>query len=323
MMKKTVATVITALMIVSSLATPTYASSDFDRVDFLGDPNDDGFIDAKDATFILSAYARLATGEENVLNGLQIIAADVKTDGMVDAKDASAILSYYAYTSTGGTEGLRQFLINETHPPIISTSFTKKDLLNPDTEIATKAYEELTKQFKKDLYNGYIIDGVYGDTDGYYECKAMLAMLNHDQGIAPEVLSNVFEEYSEEEFYEYSDTLAFAAISELTKGNVDFTKYVLDEELAEFINTTNQAWMDSYTGKNTNFDTIIKEYFENNNFSNTDAIDDYLKFYYAIIAKHTLDRGMSSTSLKSGKELYDNNIVKPIFEAVNSQTTTE
>lgn len=78
MMKKAIATVITALMIVSSIATPTYVSSDFDRVDFFGDPNDDGFIDAKDATFILSAYSRLATGEENVLNALQTISRRCK-----------------------------------------------------------------------------------------------------------------------------------------------------------------------------------------------------------------------------------------------------
>lgn len=242
---------------------------------------------------------------------------------MVDAKDASAILSYYSYISTGGNEGLRQFLINETRPPVISTSFTKKDLLNPDTEIATKAYEELTKQFKKDLYNGYIIDGVYGDTDGYYECKAMLAMLNHDQGIVPEVLSNVFEDYSEEEFYVYSDTLAFAAISKLTKGNVDFTKYVLDEELAEFINTTNQAWKDYNSGNNTNFDTIVKTYGKSNNLNDTDSIDDYLKFYYVVVAGETLDRRMGYETRKKAKELYDNNIIKPIFEAVKNQTPTE
>ena len=213
-----------------------------------------------------------------------------------------------------------------TEPPVTTTTtpikqnYTKYDLLDSDPTIATRAYEELTKQFKNDLYNGYIIDGVYGDTDGYYECKAMLAMLNHDQGIAPEVLSNVFEDYSEEEFYTYTDTLAFASIEKLTKGKVDFTKYVLDEDLAEFINETNQAWKDYRLRDNTNFDTIVKTYGKDNNLNDTDNIDDYLKFYYIVIAGETLDRRMGYEAMTIGKELYEDNIVKPIYDSYKEYT---
>ncbi|MCR5015168.1 MAG: leucine-rich repeat protein [Ruminococcus sp.] len=80
-----------------------------DAVD-LGDANGDGSVDAKDASFILVAYAKASTGSEDGLTDTQREAADVNTDGKVDAKDASAILAYYAYLSTGGSNDLVTFL---------------------------------------------------------------------------------------------------------------------------------------------------------------------------------------------------------------------
>ena len=80
-----------------------------DAVD-LGDANGDGSVDAKDASFILVAYAKASTGSEDGLTDTQREAADVNTDGKVDAKDASAILAYYAYLSTGGSDDLVTFL---------------------------------------------------------------------------------------------------------------------------------------------------------------------------------------------------------------------
>ena len=76
----------------------------------LGDANGDGSVDAKDASFILVAYAKASTGSEDGLTDTQREAADVNTDGKVDAKDASAILAYYAYLSTGGSDDLVTFL---------------------------------------------------------------------------------------------------------------------------------------------------------------------------------------------------------------------
>ena len=79
-----------------------------DAVD-LGDANGDGSVDAKDASFILVAYAKASTGSDDGLSDTQRAAADVNTDGKVDAKDASAILAYYAYLSTGGSDDLVTF----------------------------------------------------------------------------------------------------------------------------------------------------------------------------------------------------------------------
>ena len=76
----------------------------------LGDANSDGSIDAKDASFILTAYSKASTGGDDGLTDEQKAAADVNSDGMVDAKDASAILAYYSYLSTGGDKSLIDFL---------------------------------------------------------------------------------------------------------------------------------------------------------------------------------------------------------------------
>ncbi len=76
----------------------------------LGDINDDGNIDAVDASLILTAYAKKATTGSNGLSSIETKAGDVNTDGNVDAVDASLVLSYYAYTATGGKGSIEEFL---------------------------------------------------------------------------------------------------------------------------------------------------------------------------------------------------------------------
>jgi len=77
----------------------------------LGDPNGDGRVEAKDASFILVAYAKASKGGEDGLTDEQRAAADVNGDGRVDAKDASTVLAYYALisTATGEVPTLEEF----------------------------------------------------------------------------------------------------------------------------------------------------------------------------------------------------------------------
>ncbi|SEL10984.1 Leucine rich repeat-containing protein [Ruminococcus sp. YRD2003] len=76
----------------------------------LGDVNEDASINAKDASFVLVAYAKASTGSDDGLSDTQRAAADVNADGKVDAKDASAILAFYSYLSTGGKDSFETFL---------------------------------------------------------------------------------------------------------------------------------------------------------------------------------------------------------------------
>ena len=65
-----------------------------------GDVNEDGNIDALDASAVLTHYALKSTGNESKLTDKQVSAADFNRDGAVDALDASAILTYYAKKAT-------------------------------------------------------------------------------------------------------------------------------------------------------------------------------------------------------------------------------
>ncbi len=77
----------------------------------LGDINDDGNVDAVDASYVLTAYAQAAvSGGNNGLTASEVTAADVNEDTNVDAVDASFILSYYAYTATGGSGTMVEYM---------------------------------------------------------------------------------------------------------------------------------------------------------------------------------------------------------------------
>ena len=66
----------------------------------IGDVNNDGHINAVDASSVLSYYAMISTNKDGDFNDAQQAAADVNHDGQINAVDASCILSYYAYVST-------------------------------------------------------------------------------------------------------------------------------------------------------------------------------------------------------------------------------
>jgi hypothetical protein len=66
----------------------------------LGDVNNDGIINAVDASSVLAYYAMISTNQDGGYDDEQKLAADVNHDGNINAVDASNILSYYAYVST-------------------------------------------------------------------------------------------------------------------------------------------------------------------------------------------------------------------------------
>ena len=71
-----------------------------EELDSLGDINSDGYINAVDASSVLSYYARISTNQEGGYDALQKLNADVNQDRLINAVDASNILAYYAYAST-------------------------------------------------------------------------------------------------------------------------------------------------------------------------------------------------------------------------------
>lgn len=78
----------------------------------LGDVDQNGTVDALDASAVLTAYSNTATGKPIGLSELQCKCAEINNDGAIDALDASLILSYYAYKATGGENSFEKFLDN-------------------------------------------------------------------------------------------------------------------------------------------------------------------------------------------------------------------
>ena len=66
----------------------------------LGDVNNDGFVDASDASVVLAEYSSLSTNKVSALNEMQKKTADVNFDEIIDSRDASTILEFYSYLST-------------------------------------------------------------------------------------------------------------------------------------------------------------------------------------------------------------------------------
>lgn len=66
----------------------------------LGDLNGDHYIDANDASIVLSEYSILSTSGNSLLTSVEKMAADVNKDSRIDSSDASCILGMYAYNAT-------------------------------------------------------------------------------------------------------------------------------------------------------------------------------------------------------------------------------
>ncbi|MBQ8296327.1 MAG: leucine-rich repeat protein [Ruminococcus sp.] len=76
----------------------------------LGDIDNDGNVNALDASIILTAYAASAVNTYPDLSVIQLAGCDVDGDGAANSLDASYVLSYYAYTATGGKDSFENYL---------------------------------------------------------------------------------------------------------------------------------------------------------------------------------------------------------------------
>lgn len=66
----------------------------------LGDVNNDGMIEATDASSILLYYSTISVGKDDIFSEYQKLCGDIDRNGIVDANDASQILAYYSLLST-------------------------------------------------------------------------------------------------------------------------------------------------------------------------------------------------------------------------------
>ena len=71
----------------------------------IGDVNFDGIIDGRDATTVLTDYAKTSAGQDSALRARQRLTAKVTNDDIIDGRDATFILTYYAKSSAGTEKG--------------------------------------------------------------------------------------------------------------------------------------------------------------------------------------------------------------------------
>ena len=274
MMKKAIAAVIAALMMLPFTG-QAYAADEA-ALSF-GDPNDDGKIDAKDASFVLEAYAKLSTGSEDVLTSAESTAADVRTDGNVDAKDASAILAYYAYLSTGGSYTLPVFL-----------GYEEPEEYEYKLENITKSaavFNYFANQLNYEILQGadtqlIHINGEEYWTNGKNQAKVMLLLLNENEIYSPGVLSAVFENYNTQN---YEDGILYAmtvpAIQERRDYlYINYDMYSIDNENVNYLNHIQSIWQNAVKKEDiTKLDEELGKFFYDDELSYRDVL-----FYYSL-----------------------------------------
>ncbi|WP_294412028.1 BspA family leucine-rich repeat surface protein [uncultured Ruminococcus sp.] len=88
-----------------------YLTSTYAATDSVGDTNNDGKIDATDASNILSKYTEYATSGKTP-TPYELAVYDVNGDGKINSVDASYVLSYYADKQTGRTGSFADYMAN-------------------------------------------------------------------------------------------------------------------------------------------------------------------------------------------------------------------
>ncbi|MDE6781975.1 MAG: SH3 domain-containing protein, partial [Ruminococcus sp.] len=144
----------------------------------LGDVNSDGFIDAVDASMILTEYSLLSTNEQGTFSSRQKLAADVNNDDMIDAVDASMVLIYYSELSTGGNPSWDS-INDDTTTLTTTTAKTTTTATTTTTAIpsavdyseyvsAVKTFEDVRREISSEyLFHNYSVYDM--DNDGIYE----------------------------------------------------------------------------------------------------------------------------------------------------------
>ena len=153
-MKNTIAK-ITCSVFSSSVLLISSAAQAFAAYTF-GDVNNNGYVDAVDASLILSEYANNATHKGGTFTEEQRKAADVNHDNYVDAVDASYILAYYAYRSTSGTLDLETFVNGSsaaTTAPVTTTTTTTTVNTTVDYSKDILGFWELNQQDEENTNN--------------------------------------------------------------------------------------------------------------------------------------------------------------------------
>jgi len=209
--------------------------------------------------------------------------------------------------------------VTEPPKPVI-VNYTKNDLFSNDADTAAAAYEQLANEMWNELYNNCAVNMNGKFTNGYPECQLMIAVLNYGQGINTAAIADASNlgSFSIEKMVESSKFLNFAQIEEITGGRIDFNKYTVNSDLANFLNKANNAWLNYKNGNTAEFDNISVNYFNNIDLEDPNCFNSpasYIKLNYMVLAENTLRASASQEDIDAAQELYEENVINPLFDS--------
>lgn len=205
--------------------------------------------------------------------------------------------------------------VKVTEPPVVTqpprTDYNKYDLLDSDPAVAAAAYKKLGDELWEELTNKQNYFFNYGLSNGYAESYVMLAILNNNQGISPEVLAqdDILGRYSLEEIKNYSQWIELELIEEAYGTRVDYSKYMIDEDFANFISRTNEAWKNYQNGDAEEYQNIVRDFYSNE--YGTNFIKDI--FVNSTDANRYDSSPSTVESFEDDMNNYYTNVVEPMY----------
>lgn len=260
----------------------------------LGDADNNGAVNAVDASIILSNYARYSTSTDKP-SDYELITQDVNDDGLVNAVDASIVLSYYAYRSIGGTFTLPEYLKapNEapTAPVTTTTEPTTYEYTLENITQSAEVFNYFAEQMNNELFRGRnVLTKNFNGEDYYYtgeiESKVALLVLNENASYKDGVLREVFTGYNDASIKDGVIYFYRAPRIEMAcDGDVNFSEYALDKNIGNYMNALKAARKNGEsTGNYSNMDKILEDILYNSQYQY--ASDNIASLYYTIGTGH-------------------------------------
>lgn len=152
----------------------------------IGDVDENGIVDARDASLISHEYSRMSTGANSSFSEEQQKNADVNKDNLIDLIDAFYIADYYSSRLTGSTATLESYISNEddgiTLPPLeknSSNGYTDEEIENAKTK------PKFTLKAEPDSTNDRIINLKINISGAQMKWSTMGFVLDYDSKLIP------------------------------------------------------------------------------------------------------------------------------------------
>ena len=190
--------------------------------------------------------------------------------------------------------------------PYKNRTYTKYDMTNDDSIAAVYAMRQLSDELAIDLFRG-CESPKHRSLNGADETFAIIIALNYNQDLNLEMIGDYYYSDSNDEFNEELDILDLAKYQYDYNTNVDFNKYVLDADMANFINIISDEYREYMNGTSDSINEEVNSYFENN----SNSIDDYVKYYFMCNTKKSL--GWDDSQFETARQLYFDEVLNPLY----------